>query len=226
VDKIRDELRLEEVLTPGDEAGELRALSEIPPEASAMLRKIASEAMLKEAVEEFLRSAGLNPRDFAGMDAQAVLRNAGRLLSEFTEGTHGLLTEKDRITRQLRLHQPASIDTHNPLRSADGLDNALRLLLGNSNDINKQGVEAVDAAFAELRRHQKAVISAMREALGDYLGYFEPAVIEQGSNGAGNKEFRDVYSEAFEGLARRNDKKLPQRFDDEFSRAYELETGD
>ncbi len=225
-DEIRDELKLEDVLRPGDEPGELSALCEIPPEASAMLRKMASEEMLKEVVHAFLKAAQLSPTEFEGMDPKAILQNAGRLLSEFTEGTHALLAEKDRLTRQLRLRDKARNDTKNPLRASDGIDNALRLILGNSNDINKNGVAAVEAAFDELKKHQKAVITAMRSALGDYLGYFEPSAIEQNSRSGQHKEFRELYAEAYEGLARPNDKKLPQRFDEEFSRAYELETSE
>lgn len=225
-DAIRDELKLDEVLTPGDEADELSALSEIPPEASAMLRKMASEEMLKEIVHAFLKAAGLSPTEFEGMDPKLILQNAGRLLSEFAEGTHALLAEKDRITRQLRLHANSKSEASNPLRASDGLDNALRLILGSGNDINTQGTAAVEAAFAELKQHQKAVITAMRSAIGDYLGYFEPAAIERSSQAGQHKEFRDLYADAFEGLARPNDKKLPQRFDEEFSRAYELETSE
>jgi len=225
-DDIRDELKLDDVLKPGDEPGELSALSEIPPEASAMLRKIANEEMLKEAVNSFLKAAGLSPNDFDGLEPTAILQSAGRLLSEFTEGTHALLIEKDRITKQLRLHQTADKAPRNPLRSSDGIDNALRLLLGHSNDINKHGVEAVESAFGELSRHQKAVITAMRNALDDYLGHFDPAAIERNAKAARKSDFRDLYADAFEGLARPNDKKLPQRFDEEFSRTYELETSD
>ncbi|MBT8423252.1 MAG: hypothetical protein KJP03_09060, partial [Gammaproteobacteria bacterium] len=60
----------------------------------------------------------------------------------------------------------------------------------------------------------------------DYLGHFEPSAIEQNSKAARKSDFRDLYADAFEGLARPNDKKLPQRFDEEFSRSYELETSD
>lgn len=223
-EEIRDELKLEEVLTPGNDPGELSALSEIPPEASAILRKMASEEMLKEVVHSFLQAAGLSPTEFEGMDPKLILQNAGRLLSEFTEGTHALLAEKDRITRQLRLRDSSKSESSNPLRAADGLNHALRVIIGNS--INAESTAAVEAAFAELKQHQKAVITAMCTALGDYLGYFEPSAIERTSRAGQDKEFRDLYADAFEGLARPNDKKLPQRFDEEFSRTYELETSD
>lgn len=225
-EQLSENLSLDEVLAPGDASGELSALSEIHPEASAMLRKIAGQEMLNELMHAFLKSAGLSPTEFEGLEPKTVLQNAGRLLSEYTEGAHALLTEKDRITRQLHLHKGSDDGVKNPLRASDGLDNALRLLLGNGNDLNQSGAEAVESAFSELRQHQKGVITAMRTALADYLGYFEPESIEQLSRSDQRKEFRDLYADAYAGLARPNHKKLPQRFDEEFSRAYELETGE
>lgn len=229
-DKINDEMTLDDVLRPGDESGELSMLREIPEGASGMLRKLASQALLKEAVEAFLTAAGLEAKDFDGMDPQLLLQNAGRLLGEYTGGTHALLINKDKTTRQLRLGKPAAPATKNPLRSAESYENALRLLLGSNNDVNVQGPAAVRTAFAELRQHERAVIEAMRSALADYLGYFEPDAIEQYAQERGLKSakaaFRELYADAFEGLARPNEKKLPQRFDDEFARAYEVETTD
>lgn len=227
-DKIRDELRLEELLRPGDESGELSALSELPAGASAMLRKAVGQQILKDAVEEFLRSAGLNPSDFQGIGPQQLLQQAGALLSEFTEGTHSLLVTKDRISRQLNLHsKDTGKSASNPLRSADGVDNALRLLLGKQNNISKNGVAAVQAGFSELERHQNAIVAAMTSALGDYLGHFEPDAIEKQFGAqlpaAQRKDaFRELYAAAFQGLAHAHGRGLPQRFDEEFVRAYEL----
>lgn len=229
-DKINDELTLDDVLRPGDESGELSMLREIPEGASGMLRKLASQALLKEAVETFLTSAGLKAADFDGIEPALLLQNAGRLLGEYTGGTHALLISKDKTTRQLRLGQLDGKALKNPLRSAESYENALRLLLGGSNDVNTQGPAAVRMAFAELAQHERAVIEAMRSALADYLGHFEPAAIERYAKEHGLKStkaaFRELYTDAFEGLARPNDKKLPQRFDDEFARAYELESTD
>jgi len=70
------------------------------------------------------------------------------------------------------------------------------------------------------------VITAMRNALDAYLGHFEPSAIEQNSKAARTADFRDLYADALAGLDRPNDGKLPQRFDEELSRACELETSD
>ena len=64
----------------------------------------------------------------------------------------------------------------------------------------------------------------MRNALGDYLGYFEPQALDKVFGEKAKGDFRDLYAKAFAGLSKPNEKRLPQRFDEEFSRAYEAET--
>ena len=229
-DQINDSPNLDAMLTPGDGSGELSALTELPEGASHILHQAGLNHGLHEAAEEFLTAAGLDPEEFKGIDPKELLQKAAHLLAEYTEGVHGLLSSKDAITNRLNI-KDAPQDT-NPLRSSDGVDSALRLLLSPDNDVHMSGTKALDAAFDELLQHQRAVMAAMRNALGDYLGHFEPAALEQlfqklmerGSSNGG--DFRKLYAEAFQGLSKPNKHKLPQRFDDEFVRAYELETSE
>ena len=231
-DKLKDEVQLDAMLQPDDESGELSMLSELPAEASVELHKAGLNHGLKEAADEFLTAAGLNPNDFAGIEPKTLLANAARLLTDFSVGVHTLLTSKDAITTQLNMKKGGQNSASNPLRASDGIDNALRLLLSPGTDIHLAGSKAVDAAFDELLQHQRAVMAAMRNALGDYLGYFEPEALEKlftaqkKRTGGSAANFRDLYAQAFEGLAKPNNHKLPQRFDEEFVRAYELETTD
>ena len=106
----------------------------------------------------------------------------------------------------------------------------MRLLLSSRNDVHQSGAEAVKAAFKELKAHQTGVIPAMQEALTSYLERFEPATLDRyveqlkEKTGVKSTEFRDLYAEAYNGLARGKDGALPKELDEEFSRAYELET--
>ena len=160
-----------------------------------------------------------------------LLQNAARLLAEFSDCTHSLLLSKDAILAEFNIKSHNTRAPTNPLRSSDGVANALRLLLGSKNAINTAGTDAIDAAFNELDQHQHAMLNAMRNALDDYLGNFEPRALEQffarqAQRGIGQKAFREQYAEAFAGLAQPNKHKRPQRFDEDFTRAYEMETGD
>lgn len=230
-EQIRDEHALEMALKPGDESGELSALNEVGDTAHNLLANASgNKPSLADAAAAFLKAAGLNPDEFRGIEPQILLNNAARLLAEYTGGMRALLMSKDKIMADLSIRGQAREGMTNPLRSANDIENALRMLLARNNDIHITGTQAVEAAFDEMMRHEKAVISAMRCALGDYLGYFEPDSLERyfesqkKRNGSGKTAFRDLYKDAFAGLAQPNRHKLPQRFDDEFAKAYELET--
>jgi predicted component of type VI protein secretion system len=186
--QITDEFELDEILEPSDESGELSALSEQPAHIAALLEN--NQKQLTDATDDFLRAAGLNPDDFRGIDALALLKNAAKLLAEYTEGTHALLVSKDKIMAGMNVRKAAK--TTNPLRSSDGCDNALRLMLGRNNDVNTSGALAIEAAFDELLLHQRAVISAMRNAINETT----------------------------------DEHRQPGPFDDEFVKAYVLETTD
>ena len=227
-DSLADGVSLDAILTPGDGSGELSALTELPPEASALLHEAGLNHGMEAAAKEFLEAAGLDPKEYEGLDPKLLLRNAAVLLAEFTEGAHALLSSKDAITKRLNIQRKSKqADGTNPLRGADGVDSALRLLLSPpNNDVHVAGNKAVESAFDELMQHQRAVMAAMRNAIGDYVGYFDPTSLDKAFGGKANGNFRELYAKAFEGLSKINDKRLPQRFDEEFVRAYESETSD
>lgn len=209
---------LEAMLTPGDESGMVSAIDESPVQ-------LARQDIAKQLASEFLQTAGLDPVDFEGLEAEAVLRGAARLLAAYTDGLRGLLHAKDAVTEELRLPVRDS-GPSNPLKAADDSAQALRLLLASSNDIALGGREAADAAFAELSRHQRGVLNAMRVALQDYIACFAPHAVEDAFHGRGQRHsrFREMYAEAYAGLAKAGETRLPRRFDEDFVRAYELET--
>jgi type VI secretion system FHA domain protein len=231
-DELDDQAAMDEMLRPGDKSGELSGLTEFPLDGSATTGAEAQKRILAELSADFLKAAGVDPDNFHGMDPREIILNAGRLLSEYTEGTHALLVSKEKINAQFQLKAQDNASPSNPLRAADGLNNALRLLLGNPSDVSSSGAEAIEAAFRELIQHQKAVVNAMQSALADYMGHFEPEALEyhfneqQQKTGSGAATFRELYARAYEGLAQPNGRKLPKRFDEEFSRAYERETAD
>jgi type VI secretion system protein ImpI len=231
-DQMSDHAPMDAMLTPGDSSGELSGLSEIPLDSLTRLAAEESKSVAADLAAEFLKAAGANPDDFGGVEPRQLIMNAGRLLSAYTEETHELLVSNQKIGSKYKLKTGDRSDTANPLRSAEGLSNALRLLLSNPNDVSMTGTAAIKAAFKDLIRHQQATVSAMQSALADYLSHFEPEALEQHFSeqqkrtGADPAAFREAYAQAYAGLAQRNDQKLPKRFDEEFSRAYEIETAD
>ena len=142
---------------------------------------------------------------------------------------NAMLVAKDKILAELHIKKPAKNSMANPLRSAARAEDAMRMLLAKNNDVHITGTEAIEAGCDEIIQHQTAVMNAMRCALEDYLAYFEPESLERHfdnlkKRGNAKKAFEDLYKEAYEGLSQPNKHRLPQRFDDEFAKAYELET--
>jgi type VI secretion system protein ImpI len=234
-DAIEDAGDFDLMLQPGDESGELSAISDmgdIDDLAAFQTQRYPAESGVEKGAEIFIKSAGLDPLDFKGIDPTTLLQVAARLLCEFADGTHLLLQSKDTIGRKYKLKNKSSDTTANPLRASDGLDSAMRLLLSSRNDVHRSGTDAVKAAFAELKQHQQAVIPALQEALNGYLDRFEPTSLDRyveelkQRTGVHQTEFRELYAEAYNGLAQRKNGELPREFDAEFSRAYDLESAD
>lgn len=231
-DQLENHAPMAQMLKPGDTSGELSGLSEIPVDCLNMLADESKNTAATELAADFLRAAGVDPKDFNGMDPRELMLNAGRLLAEYTEGTHALIVAKEKIGAQFKLKSSGKADRANPLRSADGISSALRLLLAKPNDVSASGTAAIEAAFKDLQRHQRGMLAAMQSALADYLSHFEPEALDhhfseqQKRTGRTAEAFREMYAEAYAGLSQRNERKLPKRFDAEFTRAYELETAD
>ena len=190
-DKIEDRVAMDALLTPGDVSGELSGLNQLPPDAAI------SRQLKTEMAQHFLRSAGADPQNFKGLDPEELLAKAARLLAEFIEATHAMLKAKDEISSNLQIKASAQQKGTNPLRSAGGLDSALRLLLANSPDSSLTGTAAIETAFRELMQHQSATVRAMQVA---------------------RSECDDRSASQQDGGRK--------RFDDEFARAYELESAD
>ncbi|MGI9291259.1 MAG: type VI secretion system-associated FHA domain protein [Gammaproteobacteria bacterium] len=162
-DEIKDDSPLAEMLTPSDISQELSCVTDISSAKLTMLNDAANHGV-QEAAELFLKSAGLDPDDFRGMNPRQLLENAAYLLSSFATGTNGLLNSGARLREQLNVPNRDKGSQTNPLRGAGEYSTALRLLLGSAKDERLSGPAAVDAAFDELRHLQQAVVKALNHA--------------------------------------------------------------
>jgi type VI secretion system protein ImpI len=162
-DHMQDSAPLEMMLTPGGNPGELSSLIQMPMGKITMLNDAANHGVI-EAAELFLHAAGMDPKEFQGIEPKMLLENAARLLAGFAAGTNELLAAKDAMTKGLNIPDRNDKQAINPLRSADDIATGLRLLLSGKNDVNLSGIDAINAAYGELLRHQQALNSAMHDA--------------------------------------------------------------
>jgi type VI secretion system FHA domain protein len=103
----------------------------------------------------------------------------GSLLRATIAGTLGLLATRMIAKRELGAGRtmPQSRE-NNPLKFATDVDSAIRHLLGPPQRGFIGPLAAVDAAFADLRAHELAVLAGMRAALEAVLARFDPQALE------------------------------------------------
>jgi len=155
---INDSPHLEAMLTPGGEYSDDSCLSEIATGRMSLLKDAASLGV-REAADLFLEAAGLDPKDFQGVDPKILLEKAARVLNSFADGTNKLMRHRDTQNKRLGIISQHNGKT-NPLSAADEYTTGLRMLLGNKNDNCLTGTEAVKTAFSELLRMQQDLINA------------------------------------------------------------------
>jgi len=93
-DQIRDENILERALHPGNTSGQLSALTEVSPDNEKHLQRVAAERALSDASSAFLQAAGLDPKDFIGMDVMTLLHEAGHCFHSFAAHRQPLLWQR------------------------------------------------------------------------------------------------------------------------------------
>jgi predicted component of type VI protein secretion system len=122
--------------------------------------------------------AGLGMTPPAARSPQQA-RLVGALLRASVAGTLGLLATRMIAKRELGAGRtmPQSHE-NNPLKFAVDVDAALTHLLGPPQRGFIAPLAAVEAAFADLRAHELAVLAGMRAALESVLARFDPQALE------------------------------------------------
>ncbi len=182
-------------------------------------------------VEAFCRGAGIDPTAL-GTDTQAALLTAaGQMLREMVLGLMENSKARSDIKTRLRLNQtPGHAADNNPLRSAASVDEAVMRLLDPHGSRYLAPIEAIRDAFADLRTHQNALVSAAQAAADELMSRIEPGELQERFDrglkrgailGAANKmKYWDMYVEFYQALNQRNEQGMPALFAEELARTY------
>ena len=145
-----------------------------PPQAPSRAASAADDARLAKA---FLRGAGLGETTLK--DPEKTLERIGEALRATVSGLRQTLIARASIKDEFRIEQtllrPAG---NNPLKFSLDDDDALATLLGEGRRGSMAAEAAIAEAFADLRMHELATISAMQAAVRVLLAQFGPEVIE------------------------------------------------
>ncbi|HEK0905331.1 TPA: type VI secretion system-associated FHA domain protein TagH [Pseudomonas putida] len=182
-------------------------------------------------LQALLEGLGL-PHLRSSRSPEELARLVGEMLRAATGGTMGVLMARALTKRESHI-EVTMIGAHsnNPLKFFPDPTSALSQMLSTDAPAYLPGVQALHAAFDDLRAHEMAVIAGMREALGEVMQRFDPVRIERRLAAPGALErvlpstrkarlwarFAELHAE----LARDGDEDLQRLYGEKFSVAYQ-----
>jgi predicted component of type VI protein secretion system len=205
----------------------------VPAQSEAQSR--APEGGSDAALQAFCKAAGLSPSDLRGSNPEEILETAGMLTRELLTGLADLLQNRSQMKDALRLAQTVIRATrNNPLKLSPSAPEALRFLLGEPGQTFLPPDRAVQAAFNDVKTHQKALFKAVIHAVRELTERFHPdelrSQFDRGLKRSAllastNKlKYWELYEDSYYTLTYHEDgAPLPQHFIDELTRAYEQE---
>jgi type VI secretion system protein ImpI len=174
----------------------------------------------------------LAPASLAVTSAPAVAEPPPDLTDMFhiaVESMMDVLRARAELKNSFRM--PATLiqrSENNPLKFAPNAEEAVKKLLAPPNGAFLSGTAALNDAADDIRNHQMAMLAGVRSAFESMLAHFDPARIEQETEGSARRlslghrpRHWERYKEQFELLAKNPDECFRRLFGDEFARAYE-----
>lgn len=153
-----------------------------PPPAASSPATASSEAGVPSGAgadagfAAFLRGVGIQPQQMPPADTGlATLQALGGAFRAMVQGLRRIMIGRAAIKGEFRIEQTMiRASGNNPLKfSADDEDALAALLnLGRRSDLSPEA--AVADALRDVRLHEVAMMAAMREAVGELLGRFDP----------------------------------------------------
>lgn len=219
--------------TPPPPQVEVPPPARIAPEPAAVNAAPAHKAASGQgAIAPLLAGIGIEQLPRASKSDEEVLQLAGQMLSHAMTGVMTVLRARALMKREIRSEMTiiASRD-NNPLKFLPDSQAALAQMLGGSMSGFLPALPAIDGAFDDLKTHELALMSAMREVVLDLLQRFDPANIERQIEAGGmmdkmmsaNRKARmwDRFVELHRSSAARSEDDFQRVFGERFTQAYE-----
>ncbi|MDN7496025.1 type VI secretion system-associated FHA domain protein TagH [Burkholderia gladioli] len=198
------------------------------PSARAPVTAVESAAPVARPVA--FGAAEASPRSQAASPAEPASAELTAMFEIAVDAMMDVLRARAELKNSFRL--PATLiqrSENNPLKFAPTAREAVRRLLAPPDSGFLAGSAALADAADDIRNHQMAMLAGVRSAFESLLAQFDPARIEQESEGGGRRlslggnrpRHWERYKEQFEALTRNPDECFRRLFGDEFARAYE-----
>ena len=184
------------------------------------------------SLDAFFRAAGLQPHRLDDKQTDQALHCLGQVMRELvlgvSENLHVRAEQKNVLGVPTTTIQPQN---NNPLKFSASVEEALDNLLFRQSPQYLSAVDSVRDAFADIKKHQQHLLSAMRTAVVDYVGRLDPEELQKKVGrgnvllGAANKlKYWDLFKDLYQFISQCEPGQFPQQFIEELARAYELET--
>ncbi|MGH8355552.1 MAG: type VI secretion system-associated FHA domain protein TagH, partial [Pseudomonas sp.] len=197
------------------------ALSEPPHPATA-----------SAVLDAFLRGAGMTQLRVGRSEAEAQMEAIGRSYRHMVEGLMEVLRARSSLKGEFRMAQTMIRPVeNNPLKFAPNVEEALLLLLRQSNQAFMPPDQAIAESFEDLKAHQLAVMAGVQAAIKHLLKRFEPAVLEARLSkpsglsgllpGGRQAQYWELFTELYANISQEAEDDFEDLFGREFSHAYE-----
>jgi type VI secretion system protein len=220
---------------PSEPVAALPVSPEPPPKpapAAAQVERCAGPVGDGEALEAFLRGAGMDQLKVDRAEAAAQMEAIGRSYRLMVEGLLDVLRARSSLKGEFRMAQTMIRPVeNNPLKFAPNVDEAMLLLLRHGNQAFMAPDRAIGESFEDLKAHQLAVMAGVQAAIKQLLRRFEPAELEARLNkpsglagllpGGRQAQYWELFTELYANISKEAEDDFQDLFGREFSRAYE-----
>ena len=161
---------------PPPTPGQAAPPAPVPASAVPAAAPPAGSPLQGDALRELLRGAGLDPENLP----PELAEDLGGILRIAVQGVMDLMRARAEIKNEFRMSVTMIQATdNNPLKFSTGVEDALNNLLVKRNPSYLSAIEAFEAGFEDLRFHQVALLSGMRDAFFEMLRQLDPATLEK-----------------------------------------------
>jgi len=204
----------------------------LPPVAPATVASSPAAPANADALEAFLRGAGVEQLRIDRGEALAQMEAIGRSYRQMVEGLVDVLRARASLKGEFRMAQTMIQPVeNNPLKFAPNVEEALLLLLRSGNQAFMPADQAIGESFDDLRAHQLAVMAGVQAAIKHLLKRFEPATLEARLDkpsgiggllsGSRQSKYWELFTQTYASISREAEDDFQDLFGREFSRAYE-----
>jgi type VI secretion system FHA domain protein len=132
-----------------------------------------------QVMQTLLTAAGLDPDDFADIDAELLAAHTGQVLNRSIHSMMLLLRARDELKNTMRAEMTLlAAEDNNPLRFSVSAEDSLgKLLQPNAVTGFTDANTALDQALRDIKIHQMAMLEATRSALNIVLSHFDPETL-------------------------------------------------